>query len=525
MSYALSGLSTALFLFLAGFPYGLRAHGAVFLSEVMANPSHIYDAEGEFLELGYGKSLLTGAQLIQLDVNGQLLEVSIPLKTSPGIFLICKDSSNLATYNIKCQQEWPSLSLTNSGALEIELRGEGFNKKYTVPASKDGKSWENSFPEGMPSEEWVESSTPSYWGDFASPGYFHPAANINWDDDIILSHYELDRSNSQINIYWRAKNLRSSLSIQWNFFEDVDLDAMEDVYIKNGNVSINPNEESGVISLDIPGDLNFHSFVFRISGDLNNANNFLNIYKLGKSPISITEICFQPPEGVPEWFEIYNSSENEVSLQYLQVGEGHLEFTPENKIKLGPGQYALLSQNRQLLSETYPDFSSSIYAVSPWNSLRNSEDSISLKYSGALLTLATYSSQDVSNGKGCLEAGIESESWVLNPAAASSSQKASPGYQADLHAVFQPELSSKIIDSKKSNFTELRVQAALSQKYHVSLFDFNGVELEDFGEFSSAQNIKINHQLKNGKKLLANPYIVLIELEGSRSYKLPLVVR
>src|SRR5690606_1935310 len=149
---------------------GISAPGPI-LSEAMADPAAAADARGEFLELGNPWADSLRMDSLRIAVDGKSLNLRGVAIAPGGYFLVCRDSLAASGDGMECRAGWPGLSLPNSRAIAITLEWSGGSADFTLPASRKGVSWENTWEEGEGFRRFLPSVSPWGQGDMATPGF------------------------------------------------------------------------------------------------------------------------------------------------------------------------------------------------------------------------------------------------------------------------------------------------------------------------------------------------------------------
>ena len=120
------------------------------------------------------------------------------------------------------------------------------------------------------------------------------------------------------------------------------------------------------------------------------STSFLN----GENPLILNEIMFYPKPTKPEWIEIFNRSQNEISFENICIYDGAdnlLSFSG----KIGAEDFVIVSQFSSNLENVYPDIDSEkIIIADDWASLNNSGDQVFLYFGQTLLDSLIYIDDD-----------------------------------------------------------------------------------------------------------------------------------
>ncbi len=141
----------------------------------------------------------------------------------------------------------------------------------------------------------------------------------------------------------------------------------------------------------------------------------------GPPPLVITEIQFHPADGGGEWVEVLNASGLDVALAgWTLTDRGGTRGRTSAAFALSPDSLALLAQDRAALIARHPGLDSTrVFALAPWPSLNNSDDSTGVadaietrEPGGFLAERVAYSAAGVPTG-----VPIERDQGLWRPAA------------------------------------------------------------------------------------------------------------
>ena len=91
----------------------------------------------------------------------------------------------------------------------------------------------------------------------------------------------------------------------------------------------------------------------------------------------INEIMYLPDSGEPEWFEIFNRSNNEINLKKWSFKDSYSSLHPisDDIIHLKPDSFAIIAANEDFIS-TYPNFNGLLIIPESFPTLNNTSDSL-----------------------------------------------------------------------------------------------------------------------------------------------------
>lgn len=107
--------------------------------------------------------------------------------------------------------------------------------------------------------------------------------------------------------------------------------------------------------------------------------------------VILNEIMYAPQPSQNEYIELYNRSDTTVDLGELEYANGHREFAPvaEDSTPLAPGGYVVLVRTPEQFEARFPDVP--YQAPEGFRALRNSGDTVLLRYGDVIIDEVTYS--------------------------------------------------------------------------------------------------------------------------------------
>ena len=154
--------------------------GDVIISEFMADPSKVTDANGEWIELH--NMLNKSVNLAGWKIDSQIIgDVTI---TANAFLLICRNDDSSLNGGLDCDYEESGIELTNTSGnilLESHQGATISSVSYSSVASGESKSYNGS--------AWINETLHKYGsGDFGTPGYDFPEmTSVLPDDNSYLS--------------------------------------------------------------------------------------------------------------------------------------------------------------------------------------------------------------------------------------------------------------------------------------------------------------------------------------------------
>lgn len=280
--------------------------------------------------------------------------------------VISSDSTILDYFNIPSPLLIKSLpTLNNAGdkiilldSLDIVIDSLQYSNIW---GGKDGKSLERIISENpsVDPDNWATSKSRHN----ATPGYLNSVTKKAFDisvDDIISSPLFPSFGDSP-SLKIKAKNYGiNPAGFSLRLFEDTDLDSLPDVLLQTiSNLTLLSGDssviESGYIINNLQSSKYFYADII-FESDMDTSNNYMikNISPgYPTSTILVNEIMYSPAGGEPEWVEIYNTSDDSISLTNWSVSD--VVTTPSNAVlKTGivilPENYIVLSKDSLILN-------------------------------------------------------------------------------------------------------------------------------------------------------------------------------
>ncbi|HKP95627.1 MAG TPA: hypothetical protein VJ385_07710, partial [Fibrobacteria bacterium] len=368
------------------------------LSEAMADPAAVPDAQGEFLELGnpYGDTLRLDS--LRLDADAQSLLLTGLVLEPGGLFLICRDSLPSANGRMACRRRWSALSLANSRETAVGLAWDGGTSAYALPAPRPGVSWENTWEAETGFRRFLPSAGARPDGDSATPGSRNSRsvrraardlgiAEVTWIPGVRAASGEAPQGPGmgegilQVRVGNRGTGSlpRSGLSLRL----DADWDGEAETPVDSVAVEM---PASGEALLRISMGAGLRGIVrAALAADENPGNDvFLLPVEPGR-PLAITEWLPAPAADEPEWVEIRNRTSDSGGIgRRLELARASFNGLPlgAGAGGLDPGEFLVLTADLDRFRARYGSIKARVLQPPAWKALRNSGDTLTLSLAG-----------------------------------------------------------------------------------------------------------------------------------------------
>ncbi len=502
-----------------------KATVAPILSEVMADPTFVPDAQGEFLELANPTGDTLRLDSLGIVVAGQALVLKPFLLLPDGFFMICRDSSLSTNGGMVCQRQWSGLALANSRSDTVLLAWESNHAQYVLPIAKPGVSWENTGEKTESYHRFLPSGTAWAGEDSATPGFHNSrsVASPRFDLGItqvtvgvagVLSVVVRDLGTVPFDLSHASLAHTSIIPTYLVLRLDRDWDGDWETLLDSQVVTALPAAGAPFI---VPLGPGLSGLVqVRLSRDDNPANNTFSIALGSTHALVVGEWCPAPESGSPEWVEIRNatldSSGQGRTLSLTQVAfKGKALGSKAGD--LAPGEYLILTEDAARFRSHYGPIKVRILELTAWPGLRNTGDTLSLSVWNEPIDSVIYRSGDISGSGTCLVRGADE--W--------SSGSGSPGFTEATIAEFSWELGTRIASAGQP--LDVDVRAPTGFNYTVRVFDLEGNCVRDLGEGGSGHHIHHwSGEDSHGSLLRPGPYLICLLSDGHRTRKRAVVV-
>lgn len=462
--------TAALLLILAATPF--PASSQIILSEALADPSALPDAQGEFLELANAGTRREAADSAFLAVDGDTLALG-PVDLAPGAhLLLCRDSAALAAAGVACHRAQPGLSLANSRPLAVAVLWNGMRSAFTIPAAKPGVSWENTLDDGAGLLAFARCSRTFLAGDSATPGFRNSRSVRPAARDLGLSAALMggDGSRLEVTVWDRGAERAGGLL---RVGVDGDWDGTAETPVGDA-VEVRPG--GGGLSLALDPD---HLGLLRLelAGDEDPAGNSLSLLREAGRTLEISEAC-PAPEAGPEWAEIRNATGEgggfPRALDLSRVEWNGRALGPAAG-RLGPGEYLLVTEDAAGLRARLGPLKVRIAGVAGWGSLRNTGDTLRLSLAGHPLDSLAYAGSEAAKETGCVVRARSGDGGASSSAAAAAATAApTPGYPSPVATAprFALDLSSRVL--APGGRLDIVVETPPGSAWALRIFDLEG---------------------------------------------------
>ncbi|MBA4310056.1 MAG: hypothetical protein C0425_06930 [Chlorobiaceae bacterium] len=320
--------------------------------------------------------------------------ISTPIILSPKEFIvIARDSSIRNFYSINSKIVFRSFPILNNDFDHIMLL-DSLNRVIDSVhylsrwGGGSNKSLERKNPNlsSLDSANWSSSTSRLR----ATPGSINSVTQKDYDiivNDIIFNPTAPTFGND-VNIFASVKNIglnNSQFILQ--LFEDTNLDSIPDNLIETSSqILLNVNDSTRhSFNFKILNLINERSFVvkaiYNLDQDTINNVGIKSIFSgLERNKIVINEIMFVPTGGEPEWIEIYNTTNDSVSLRDYTITD--IVTTPvtariTSNIFIPANSYLVLARDQSIVNY-YRHIPSRIVVV-PLPVLNNDADGVILR--------------------------------------------------------------------------------------------------------------------------------------------------
>lgn len=472
------------------------------VSEAMADPSALADAQGEFIELANAGSRPETADTLRLVLDGDTLLLG-SLALPPGAhWLACRDSGAMASAGVRCARALPALSLANSRPLQAAVLWGPYRSAFEIPAARPGISWENTWDEARGLLAFARSGKTFLSGDSATPGArnsrsLRPAAH-----DFALAGARLAEGGTlDVTVASRGSGpLGGGLSLRL----DRDWDGRAEAFLDS--LPVPPG--GGTLRVPLgPDDVGI--LVVALAPDEDPSGDVVRIHRGEGRTLEITEVCPDPEAG-PEWAEVRNATGDKGGegrpLDLARVEWEGSALGPAAG-RLLPGEYILLTEDAEALRASLGPLKTRILEPPSWGSLRNTGDTVRLGLEGAGLDSLAYGSKEAAASHCLARVGGPG----LGEAATTRPQASpTPGYptpeppaRAALHIV------PRTLDPGTA--AEIAVEIPDGSSYGLRIFDMEGNCRRVVARGGPGRHVLFwSGEGERGNRLPPGPYIVAL---------------
>lgn len=286
---------------------------------------------------------------------------------NPGEYhIIATDSSINNFYNITSgisYRNFPALNNTGDKVILLDSLNRTIDslEYFSSWGGIGGKSLERIDPELLTTDStnWKTSVSKHR----ATPGYINSVTKKDYDlaaSDIIFNpEFPLRGDDVQVKAFVKNPG-RNDVTFSIQLFEDTNLDSIPDQLIRQLN-QLNLQSGDSVeidFSISIPDLQNEKAFyvIALFDADQDTSNNyFYKIVEPGVPPLSIivNEIMFTPQGGEPEWVELFNRSDEIITLKNWIIRD--VLTTPASAkitddLIIEPNSYVLLTKDSSIFN-------------------------------------------------------------------------------------------------------------------------------------------------------------------------------
>jgi hypothetical protein len=489
-------------LLLAGLAAVTPARSALVLSEVMADPSVLADAQGEFVELANAGEDSLAFDTLLLSVDGAVSRLHGVRLPPGGHHLACRDSAAMAGAGAACGTWLPRLSLANGGGLAIVIAHGADSSEFAVPPARAGVSWENTFDPDAGFRTFARSAGRFAGGDSATPGYRNSRSLRRAARDLAIASVRLAERDGQ-------DGLEASV-------EDRGVEAAPGLLDIRLDRDWDGEAETPVATLEVPpgggtlwtplGPDDEGEIRLTLSPDENPAGNSAVMVRLSGPSLAITEACPSPEAG-PEWAEIRNATADSGGMPRalaLARAEWRGRELGEGAGTLAPGEHLLLTEDAAVLRALLGPLKVRVLEAPGWRALRNTGDTLRIGFRGRALDSLVYGSREGGSGH-CLARGIGSAGGPALPQSTPTPGYPSPKPVEELSL----GLSGRVLDPGGALEAEVRVPPGAA--YTLRAFDLEGNCQREIGRGGAGSAVHAwAGEGPRGERLPPGPYILCL---------------
>jgi hypothetical protein len=479
--------------------YSCAAGGApaLLISEVLADPAAWPDAQGEFLELGHPGSDSARPQDVTVSVNGQALALGA-LALGPGAsFLICRDSAAYARAGIACDRAWPGLSLPNGRTLEAAVAWTGGAFQATVPASRPGASWENTWDPSAGYAAFLPSRAARPGGDSATPGARNSRSVRPPGRDLALAAIAVSGGNAHVTVADRGASGPGPARVFVAL--DADWDGRAETLLDSARLDpAGPFPAQAVFR--IPAGARGRLAAYLEPGDEDPGDDVLAAaLEPGGAPLAFGACEPEGHGGGPEWVEIRNPSGagRRIALSEARVDGMALGAKAG---ALDPGGRAFLTSDTAAFRARYGPLQAKVLRPEPWRSLRNSGDTLVLTLCGLPVDTLSWGAARAGTPEGGGGPGLTGGDG--------------PGFPAEAGWTLSGRTAFPIAP------LEVEVRAPAGADYVLRAFDLEGGVAREIGRGGPGRRVHLwDGRGAGGRPLPRGAYVLCLSFGDGRARK------
>jgi hypothetical protein len=491
------------------------------LSEAMADPAAVADAQGEFLEIGNPGEDTLRLDSLSLHADAQRFTLTA-LSIGPGkVFLVCRDSVPAENGGMACDRQWSGLSLANARGAGIGLEWAGGSETYALPAPKPGVSWENTWDDAAGYRVFLPSAGARPGGDSATPGTRNSRSiraaardlgivRVTWIPGSGSGGPGRDAGGggsgggaveTVVGDFGAgippSSHLCLRLDADWDGEAETFIDSLPLDLPSGGRVSLRTELGPGLRGI-------VHA---ALDADENPANDAFLLRAGTGRPLAISEWRAAPAPGEPEWVEIRNATGDSGGTgRRLEMSAAGFNGVPlgARAGALEPGGFLVLASDLDGFRARYGALKVRAIQLPGWAALRNTGDTLRLSLAGFPVDSVAY------DARGRLVFGPDGSREGTAPPGASGG---TPGYAVEPVVRDGWTLSGRMVGPGRPLDVEVR---SVSREYVLRVFDLEGNVVRELGRGGPG---KRRHGWdgsgSGGNGLRPGPYILGLSLAGA----------
>jgi hypothetical protein len=244
---------------------------------------------------------------------------------------------------------------------------------------------------------------------------------------------------------------------------------------------------------------------------------------LAAPAIQITEIFPRATSGIPEWFEINNTSLNPIDLRNWKFGAvSDTGIICTTSVRLDPGDFLVVTRDTLQFKNYSPAIKQVVQALH-WHTLDNYNDTLMLlDSSNALVDMAIYHSSSFTNWTNQSLERLDTAAvstaggvWIL----ADQPSPGQPNPAVAWHAAGQPGIEIGPIpfspnNDGKDDFLAINVQLPMDATLELSIYGFSGVRYCSFAGAPRKQYLW-DGRCDNNTNAPVGPFFVIARIKSS----------
>lgn len=525
----------------------------VILSEALADPSAVPDAQGEFIELAnLGPGPVSDIALV---VDGDSLRLDGAAIPAGAFLLLCRDSVRAENGGLPCDRQ-VALSLPNTRNIPVTVVAGGARRDFLIPAARPGVSWENTFEEAQGFARFSPGALAAADGDSATPGARNSRDVRRARVDLALESLRFVPGVSQgagpggaLRARVASKGSETPAFAAFAVTTDADWDGVPD---GPADTVTRPWPGGATADFDLPMAAPGSIVQVTLGRDEDPSDDAARLLVPGARSLEITELCPAPAAGRgPEWAEIRNAGAAALSLARVEAGGAPLG---KGAGVLAPGEFAVVTEDAAAFRSFFGPLKIRLFQPAGWRTLRNTGDTARISVAGLPVDALRYDEKQAASGcivRAPTDAGSGAEGPGADPTAAQgpgpapapqgpdSDPGGNPSGVADslpaVRGVPEPrptpgfavpadeggfgwEFSSRVIRPGSPLEVTLRIPSPGS--YVVRAFDLEGNIVRELGRGGPGRNV----HAWDGTGMPTGPYVIALTAEGHPALKRAVVI-